>query len=153
MSNFVYMQDKNGFVFETMFPEYHKDAKKLTKKEGQTLRKEQSKNELLKLVKPGQNIFTVCRHVSASGMSRRISLFVAMDDDMQCIDQYVSDVTSYKNSEKGGLVASGCGMDMGFAIVYALGRALWPNGTPEPHGTRNGAPDKDGGYALKHRWL
>lgn len=23
----------------------------------------------------------------------------------------------------------------------------------EPHGRRNGDPDSDGGYALKHRWL
>ena len=53
----------------------------------------------------------------------------------------------------GGLRVSGCGMDMGFHVVYNLGYALWPDGTPEPHGTRNGAPDSDGGYALKHRWL
>jgi hypothetical protein len=42
---------------------------------------------------------------------------------------------------------------MGFAAVYNLGYALWPNGTPEPHGTRNGVPDRDGGYALKQCWL
>ena len=53
----------------------------------------------------------------------------------------------------GGLVIGGCGMDMGFHVVYNLGRAMWPDGTPDPHGTRNGEPDRDGGYALKHRWL
>jgi hypothetical protein len=31
--------------------------------------------------------------------------------------------------------------------------ALWPNGTDTPHGTRNGEPDTNGGYALKHRWM
>jgi len=44
-------------------------------------------------------------------------------------------------------------IDMGFHVVYNLGRTLWPEGTPEPHGTRNGEPDRDGGYALNHQWL
>lgn len=55
--------------------------------------------------------------------------------------------------DRGGLKMGGCGMDMGFQAVYSLGRAMWPNGTPKPHGTRNGDPDRDGGYALKHTWL
>ena len=53
----------------------------------------------------------------------------------------------------GGVVITGCGMDMGFELVYRLGMALWPDGTKEPHGTRNGEPDSHGGYALKHQWL
>jgi hypothetical protein len=44
-------------------------------------------------------------------------------------------------------------MDVCFAAVYNLGRTLWPNGTDKPHGTRNGTPDTDGGYALKNRSL
>lgn len=38
-------------------------------------------------------------------------------------------------------------------FVYSLGRTLWPDGTRAPHGRRNGQPDSDGGYALKHSWL
>ena len=38
-------------------------------------------------------------------------------------------------------------MDMGFQAVYCLGLSLWPDGTPEPHSTRNGEPDTNGGYA------
>lgn len=53
----------------------------------------------------------------------------------------------------GGIKCDGCGMDMGFQLVYSLGRTLWPLGTHEPHGKRNGQPDREGGYALKHRWL
>ena len=52
-----------------------------------------------------------------------------------------------------GLVVGGCGMDMGLHVIYTLGAALWPKGTPEPHGTRNGVLDSDGGYALKSEWL
>lgn len=57
------------------------------------------------------------------------------------------------DSDRGGIRMGGCGMDMGFAAVYNLGAAMWPKGTPNPHGRRNGEPDSAGGYALKHSWL
>lgn len=57
------------------------------------------------------------------------------------------------DSDRQGIKISGCGQDMGFALVYSLGSTLWPKGTPKPHGTRNGEPDTAGGYALKHSWL
>lgn len=52
-----------------------------------------------------------------------------------------------------GIKVGGCGMDMGFHLVYNLGATLWPKGTRKPHGTRNGEADTAGGYALKHAWL
>lgn len=57
------------------------------------------------------------------------------------------------DSDLQGIKIGGCGMDMGFALVYDLGATLWPKGTPKPHGKRNGEPDSEGGYALKHSWL
>ncbi|ARK07586.1 hypothetical protein LAV_00211 [Sphingobium phage Lacusarx] len=57
------------------------------------------------------------------------------------------------DSDKQGIRIGGCGMDMGFSLVYDLGNTLWPKGTRKPHGTLNGKPDKSGGYALKHEWL
>ena len=57
------------------------------------------------------------------------------------------------DTKREALKIQGGGMDMGFKAVYSLGRSLWPNGTPEPHGTRNGEPDSCGGYALNQRWL
>jgi hypothetical protein len=56
-------------------------------------------------------------------------------------------------ADDGGIKIGGCGMDMGFDLVYSLGATLWPNGTRKPHGTRNGEPDSAGGYALNHRWM
>ena len=45
----------------------------------------------------------------------------------------VMHVLGYRRSDKtGGLRVSGCGMDMGFHVVYNLGYVLWPDGTPEP---------------------
>ena|ERR1035437_1828097 len=50
----------------------------------------------------------------------------------------------------------GCGMDMGFHLVYNLGRTLFPEGFKVEGRGRNGDAsgwDKDGGYALKQRWI
>jgi hypothetical protein len=57
------------------------------------------------------------------------------------------------DSDRQGIKVGGCGMDMGFHLVYSLGSTLWPKGTPKPHGTSNGEPDRAGGYALKKEWL
>ena len=75
------------------------------------------------------------------------------DNDLCCIDYLVSRAIGRRIGRHGGIVCGGCGMDMGFELVYTLGLTLWPNGTPKPHGKRNGQPDRDGGYALKHDWL
>lgn len=107
------------------------------------------------LLKPGQEVFTVLRHVSKSGMSRHISVFcVGADRRPRDISHAVGRAADYLwDMDDGGLHVNGCGMDMGFEVVYNLGAALWPKGTPKPHGTRNGKPDSTGGYALQHRWL
>ena len=106
---------------------------------------------LHEILKPGDTVHTIQRHVSRSGMMREISVIGPNNED---ITWHVMHVGGYRRSDKtGALRVSGCGMDMGFHVVYNLGRAMWPDGTPDPHGTRNGEPDRDGGYALKHLWL
>ncbi len=149
----VYMKAPSGEVFTTSNPEYHKGCTRLTISAGKLARKEYARAELRKLIAPGQRVHCVLRNVSGSGMSRRISLFITTGDDLRNIDMLTASAIGWKVSEKGGIVVSGCGMDMGFHIVYTLGYALWPHGTPEPHGKRNGEPDSDGGYALKHEWV
>jgi len=109
---------------------------------------------LLELLKPGDTVYTILRHVARSGMSRSIQLKIVLDGDIVDITYYAARAMGDRiDAKHGGIRIGGCGMDMGFALVYALGRALWPQGTPEPHGTRNGEPDHEGGYALKQRWI
>lgn len=120
--------------------------------------REDAKTRLLAMLKPGDRVYAVLRHVSSSGMSRRISLVIPTTDHegkpaVTSIDWLAARLLSYRQHDRGGLIVGGCGMDMGFHVVYALGSALWPNGTLAPHGTRNGEPDTAGGYALKHEWL
>ena len=155
MAKTIYLQDAQGFTFTTSFPEYHKECTKLTAKAGEAAIKLQSMNELLKLIKPGCTIRTHVNHVSTNGMTRRISCYIVdpRDNEIIRIDSYVSDITGYKHSDKGGLIIGGCGMHMGFHLVYTLGALLWPNGTETAHSTRNGQPDSTGGYALKQRAL
>jgi hypothetical protein len=142
-----------GEVFETSHPEYHKTDIPITPKtEGKRLLTEQVKNELRKRIKPGHTVYTQVKTVSRSGMSRVISCYIIEAGRIKCIDGAVSDATGTPWT-RGGLKVSGCGMDMGFHLVYNLGACLWPDGTPEPHGSRNGTPDSSGGYALKHEWL
>jgi hypothetical protein len=150
----VYMQSPSGEVFTTENPEWHKECTKLTAKAGKLARKEYARSQLRKLIKPGQTVYCTMRSRSSSGMSRVISLHIVDDSgELRSIDNYTADATDTRMSKNGGLIMSGCGMDMGFALVYNLGYALWPNGTPEPHGVRNGTPDTNGGYALKSSWI
>lgn len=110
-------------------------------------------------VRAGVTVYTVLEHVSSSGMARRIKVFcIGKDYDgkaqIKDITFYTAKLCGYKTHKgTGALVVYGCGMDMGFDTVYTLGEVMWPKGTRSPHGTRNGQPDRSGGYALKHRWL
>ena len=114
---------------------------------------------LRKWLKPGETVYTILRHVSYSGMMRHISVVLIKRGRKEPITLHpnyaVSQVLGYPlvNGSRDAVKVGGCGMDVGFELVYNLGKALWPNGTKKPHGTRNGEPDSDGGYALKHRWL
>lgn len=168
---------------------------------------EESLANLREWIKPGSVVYTILRHVSRSGMSRNVSVVVPFRGDFLHPNHAVAVVTGqplvrgWNDSVKVG----GCGMDMGFALVYGLSRRLFPEGygcigegCPSndhsngdrdytPHGSVGGCragkqpcvchdesswavggwPNgcsscgchrvthwhKDGGYALKQRWL
>lgn len=108
---------------------------------------------LRQCLKPGANVYTLVRHVTKSGMSRSISLFIVKGGEIVCVDWYASKAMGRKRDDKhGGLKIKGCGMDMSFALVYDLGRTLFPDGFKVDGVGRNGDTsgwDNDGGYALK----
>jgi hypothetical protein len=130
---------------------------KITK--AQMAKMEETKEELRALLKPGDEILTHVNHVSRSGMSRSISMKIIRDNQILDISYDAALVMGDKIDQRhDGIKISGCGMDMGFAIVYNLGRTLYPEGfklADNQYG-RNGDKsgyDNDGGYALKQRWL
>lgn len=91
--------------------------------------KEAARLELLDILKPSQEVFTILRHVSRSGMLRHISVLVMEDGQPREISHLIARTGEYRRDpHDGGLVTTGCGMDMGFEIVYNLGRLLFSNG-------------------------
>ena len=88
---------------------------------------------LREVLKPGDTVYTVLRHVSRSGMSRNIDVYYMAGGEPQWISAYVGHAIrspqSRKNWERSqGLTVGGCGMDMGFHIVYSLSHVLFPDG-------------------------
>lgn len=130
----------------------------MTKKAQKEAERTEAIMELRKLLKPGATVHCILREVSRSGMSRRIDFYVQRKGQLLCITSRMSTALDKRRSDKGGLIVGGCGMDMGFAMVYALGRTLYPKGfklAKNQYG-RNGDKsgfDEDGGYALNHHWL
>ena len=133
---------------------------------------------------PGRTVYTKLTHVSRSGMSRSIEVYLAEGrDNLTEITWLVARATNSRmDNTHGGIVMGGCGMDMGFALVYGLGRTLYPDGVPCT-GSRGYDPDtyatiqdpprcksnehvneatvpysrdvthRDGGYALNQVWM
>jgi len=115
--------------------------------------------QLRKWLRPGDTVYTVLKHCSASGMSREIDLLIVRKNEVIRIGYYVARVTDRAIGNHGGVKIGGCGTDMGFALVYELSRTLFPKGfkvgrkgTHARNGDKTGF-DTDGGYALNHSWL
>lgn len=124
----IYMAAPDGDVFETTDPEIHKGCKRLTRAEGKRRDAEQAREALRALFPPGATVQTILRHVSASGMSRRIAVIAVTEGHARDVSHLVARACDLKLSDKGGLVVGGCGMDMGFAVVYDLSSELYRAG-------------------------
>jgi hypothetical protein len=150
----AFMRDKtNGHIIETDRPDLWTECERLKNKEGAALYRAQQCKELRKLVKPGSTVYTTLKHCSRSGMSRHISLSIATTENRKPVIRDITFLAAAVMGDRvasdGGIVIGGCGMDMGFALVYNLGRTLYPKGAKYGRG---GKPDTDGGYALRHSW-
>ena len=89
--------------------------------------------ELRTMLPPGSTVTTVLRHVSKSGMSRDIDCFKLGhfgEDHHAWLSRLIGKATGghMLRNKQNALRISGCGMDMGFAIVYELSYALYRDG-------------------------
>lgn len=87
--------------------------------------------------------YVMNRRVSQSGMTRRMSIFVVIDGDVCDITHYAGAVIGWPVSDVDGyrtIRVDGCGMDMGFHLVYVLSATLY-------------AGRDRAGYVISHRWL
>ena len=137
---------------------------------------EQARESLLNWLKPGDTVYTILDHVSRSGMMRHVRLVVPLQGKDGSIDHIHPNYSaslltgipqvSINGRREDALKMPGCGTDMGFELVYNLGRRLWPHGfkcagercRSNDHFNRlrdrTGAVwHRGGGYALIHKWL
>lgn len=176
------LQDGDALAYATI-PADHVEivkeskVKKITKKQLHEQEIEEVKTRLRAMINPGDTIYTSLKHVSRSGMYRVIRLYVMVDNHPQNIDWLASQLLEGYDDRHEGCKASGCGMDMGFALVYHLSYSLryeYPcigYESKKPGENRcsspdhiNSGPDRDNesywlehghrdGYALKHQWM
>lgn len=139
-------------------------------------------------IKPGDTVYTILRHVSRSGMQRTIDC-IGLDREhaepggaprIWAYGWNVAKALGWTfDREREGVKVSGCGMDMGFHMVYAMSATMFPDGfgcvgegcpsNDHSNGDRDYTPcnsnahcgiasarthwHRDGGYALRQRWL
>ena len=99
------------------------------------MNKTEAIEELRTHLKQGDTVYTKIMHVSKSGMTRDIQIR-KIADDYPYNWTHLAAIALDNRIKNGGIRVGGCGMDMGFHIVYTLGYVLY-----------------DDGYAFKHSWL
>jgi hypothetical protein len=92
-------------------------------------------------IKPGDTLFTILRHRAASGMFRVIDVVSIHGSRkkprVSALGYNIAlALGSGFDRKREGIRVSGCGMDMGFHVVYELSCVLFGNG-----------------YKLNQRWL
>lgn len=135
----------------------------------------EAREKLRKWLKPGDTVYVILRHVAKSGMSRDIGVVLLHPDGSRMVDLHPNYLVAKAigaplNKAGDGVKMGGCGMDMGFELVYNLAFSLFGKHYQCPgkkrcqsNEHRNPGPDRDKygrgvthedpGYALTHRWL
>ena len=140
--------------------------KRSTKKALAEMERQRYAAQIREMLPPGSTAYTILDHVSQSGMSRRIRVIAMLDGEPLDISGRVAVIVGYKRDNRtGALKVGGCGMDMGFSVVYDLSYQLYPDGfecagdtcrsNDHSNGDRDYTPHqhRDGGYAISQRWL
>ena|SRR3990167_549965 len=146
--------------------------------------KQEAIDYLRTILEPGDTVYTILRHVSRSGMMRVIGAIQMTEDSPNDITPRAAKALGEPlDRDRWGVKVGGCGMDMGFHLVYNLSYTLFPTGhgcigehcpsndhnngdrdyTPHSRGIHPSGPGEidmgaehwhsDGGYALRHKWL
>lgn len=101
--------------------------------------RQESIAHLRDMLKEGDRLYTTVNHVSQSGMTRYIKTILIRDNRPLYLDYHISKVLEWSLSDKyNGIKVGGCGMDMGFHLVYTLSSILF---------------GRDGAYDLKQDWI
>jgi hypothetical protein len=108
--------------------------KPLTRKEAE---RAEAIESLRKRLKPGDTVYTILRHVSASGMSRCLDICIIKEDKpLRLTWSAARALDAAYDKKRETLRVFGVGEDKGFATIYNLSHLLFGDG-----------------YALQHRWI
>ena len=113
----------------------------MTKKEVKQQIKKEAIDILKSIIKKDDVLYTQLNHVSQSGMMRHISIKYIKNNKPMDITGYIAEANDWKEAKNrfggyNGIKVGGCGMDMGFHVIYNISKTLFNDG-----------------YAIKHQWL
>lgn len=90
---------------------------------------EEALEYLKEQIKPGDTVYTILRHVSKSGMSRLIDLYLIKGNQPFRITWSTAKTLRVPYDRRYDAIRiGGCGTDVGFSTVYNLGYALFSDG-------------------------
>lgn len=94
-----------------------------------TIERNAAIDRLREVIKPGDAVRCILRHVSASGMSRTIDLIhISNKGAVSRIGYNAAQAIGWTYDRKHeGVRVKGCGMDMGYHLVSMLSYALYGN--------------------------
>jgi len=81
--------------------------------------------KLLKQIK-GKRIVCKIASVSRSGMTRKMSFYVLIKNELVYINHIISAVAGYNRDKNHNLIVGGCGMDMIFSVLSNFNYAMAP---------------------------
>jgi hypothetical protein len=138
-----YLNIRDNHVYNFNYAPQGEYWQQVSQAKGKELEKQQAidslKNIFNLMPEEKRVIYCVLRSVSKSGMSRVIDFYTIENDKPQYLSGLISMALSYRKAKNGGLVVGGCGMDMGFHVVYTVASVIYG-------GDR-------GGYEIKSEWI
>ncbi len=138
-----YLSTTDNRVYDFNHQPSGEDWQQLSQAKGRELEKQQAIDSLKNIfnLMPSDKrvIYCVLRSVSKSGMSRVIDFYTIENNKPQYLSGLIRMALGYRMAKNGGLVIGGCGMDMGFHVVYTVASVIYG-------GDR-------GGYEIKSEWI
>jgi len=95
--------------------------------------------DLKKIFEGNNKVYCVLKYVSQNGMNRHISFFTIKENEHINLNNYILKLLSYNGSNE-YIKVGGCGMDMGFSVVYDLSSKVFKG-------------VERSGYILTHNWV
>lgn len=117
----------------------------ISKKAQAQQKKEEARAYLLSILDKQEKptLYTSLKHVSASGMSRDMKVLAVVDGQILDVTWYVGKLDVGSIKERNGqrvIRVGGCGMDMGFHVVYTVSAILY-------------GYEERGAYTVRHEWI